>query len=278
MGLFWFYIRYFVRLLKFYQKGITLYDIHSPFVASFIQFVLLDQRKFYAFSAIEKFRSLLLKNRYPIRILDYGAGSKANPAQFRTVRDIVRHGAVSPQSGQILFRTVLYRQPASILELGTSLGISTMYLRSAAVPSSFITLEGCMETATEARNNLGRMGYSDVEVVTGRFSETLPQMLSCLQALDLVYMDGDHRAAASYGYFLACLEKAGPGSLFVIADIHWSDEMEACWAQMRAHPRVRASLDIFRFGFLFFEDRFKFPVHVDLVPWYTKPWRSGIFH
>jgi len=277
MRLFWFYLKYLKRLLLFYVNARTIYDIHSPFVASFLQIVVYDRRRFYGFTDIELFRRILRKNRYRIYLTDYGAGSKANPSQWREIRDIVRHGAVSPTTGRYLFRTVLFQNPSNILELGTSLGISTLYLRMAGKASPFITLEGCPETAGEARNNLLQMGYSDVKVVTGPFSETLPLVLACFPRLDLLYLDGDHRAAASYGYFLQCLEKAASGTIFIVADIHWSTEMEASWARMRAHPRVRGSLDLFRLGFLFFDERLTHPVHADIVPWIVKPWRSGIF-
>jgi hypothetical protein len=64
----------------------------------------------------------------------------------------------------------------------------------------------------------------------------------------------------------------------VIADIHWSEEMEAAWARMQAHPRVFVSVDNFHLGFLFFDSAIKTPVHLRYVPWIYKPWRSGIFH
>ncbi len=278
MRLFKFYIRYLWRFLNFYTKSSTIYDIHSPFVASFVRFVFLDDRVYYSFRGIEMLRALLLKNKYRIRIMDFGAGSRANPAQWREVRNIVRYGAVPARVGRLLFRAVLFVRPGNVLEMGTSLGISTLYLRLAGARKPFITMEGCPDTAAEARNNLVRMGCGDVEVVVGPFSRMLPEVLRRYEQLDFLYLDGDHREGSSYAYFLSCLEKAGPQSVFVIADIHWSDEMEAAWARMQAHPRVCASLDNFHLGFLFFDRSIRSPVHFRYVPWYYKPWHSGIFH
>jgi predicted O-methyltransferase YrrM len=278
MRLLQFYIGYLRRFFHFYKKALTIYDVHSPFVASFLRFVFMDDRAYYSFRDIEQFRALLLKNRYRIRIVDFGAGSRANPSQWREVRDIVRHGAVSGQVGRFLFRAVLFVRPGSMLEMGTSLGISTLYLRTAGARRPFITMEGCPDIAVAARDNLLRLGCSDVEVVEGPFSETLHEVLDRYGQLDFLYLDGDHRAGSSYAYFLACLEKAGPRSVFVIADIHWSEEMEAAWARMQAHPRVCASVDNFHLGFLFFDKAIKTPVHLRYVPWIYKPWRSGIFH
>jgi predicted O-methyltransferase YrrM len=278
MGLFWFYVKYFRRLVRFYARAITIYDIHSPFVASFLQFVLLDRRMYYAFGVIEMLRGILLKNKYPMRVSDDGEGAKRDAVQVLEIRDIVRLRGVSPLVGRCLFRTVVYQKPESILELGTSLGISTLYLRMAARVSPFVTLAGGAEMAMEARNNLWRLGCSDVEVVTGHISEAMAEVLPRFSTLDLVYWGRGQPEESTYSCFRACLEKAGPESIFIFADIHRTDEMEETWARMRAHPGVRASLDVFRLGFLFFDDRLKHPVHIDFVPWYVKPWRSGIFH
>lgn len=278
MGLFWFYGKYFRRLIRFYVKSITIYDIHSPFVASFIEFVLMDRRMYYAFDAIEMFRGILLKNKYPIWVSGYGSGSEKDAVQVMEIRDLVRIGAASPFIGRCLFRTMLYQKPGNVLELGTSLGVTTLYLRMASKVSPFISIEGGEELAAQARNNLSRMGCSDVEVVTGHLPEAIAQVLPRFSVLDLVYAGRGQSPDAVYSCFQACLDKAGPGSVFIIADIHCSDEMEEYWARMRAHPRVRVSLDVFRLGFLFFDDRLKHPLHIDFAPWYLKPWRSGIFH
>lgn len=277
MRLIRFYAGFFRRFLRFYFSAVTVYDLHAPFVASFAHFVITDRRQFYAFPVIENLRRSLLRNPYPIRITDFGAGSKVNPAQWRSIKDIARHSAVGHRTGRWLFKSVLHFNPSNVLELGTSLGISALYLRMAKKTAPFITLEGCPETAAEAGLNFEKAGCADIRVITGPFSWTLPQVLEEFPQLDLLYMDGDHRAGASLGYFEACLKKAGPKSVFIIADIHWSEEMETAWTTMRQHPAVRASVDLFWLGFLFFDERILQAQHVNLVPWLAKPWRSGIF-
>lgn len=278
MGLFWFYIRHFIRWIRFYARAITIYDIHSPFVASFLQFVLLDRRRYYAFSAIEIFRGILLRNKYPIWVSGYAKGLDKDAVQAMEIRDLVRFRAASPWVGRCLFKTILYQKSENILELGTSLGIATLYLRMASKVSPFISVAEGEELAAEARNNLSRMGCSDVEVVTGHLPEAVARVLTRFSKLDLVYWGRGQSPDSIYSCFQACLEKARPGSVFIIADVHWSNEMEGLWARIRAHNRVRVSLDIFHLGFIFFDDRLKHPVHLDFVPWYFKPWRSGIFH
>ena len=272
-----FYAQFLGRFLRFYRKAVTPFDIHSPFVSDFIKSVLLDQRFFYAFRDIEALRSRLLRNPYPIQITDHGAGSQADGRKWRPVSSIARYGAVSSKTGRQLFRMVQHYRPETVLELGTSLGISALYLRSASAKAAMITLEGCPETASQARVNFFKAGYPSIDLRVGMFSETLGQALKDLKTLDFLYLDGDHRAGASMQYVRACMEIHRNDSIFVLADIHWSVEMEITWETIRNMPEVTLSIDLFWIGILFFDPSIKVKQHYQLVPWAAKPWRLGIF-
>ena len=88
-------------------------------------------------------------------------------------------------------------RPETVLELGTSLGISALYLRAASAKAGLITLEGCPETASQARANFLTVGNPPIELRVGMFSETLGHALKDLKTLDFLYLDGDHRASPS---------------------------------------------------------------------------------
>ena len=65
----------------------------------------------------------------------------------RTISSIAKNAAKPKKFGQLLFRMVKYYQPATILELGTSLGITTSYLSLAKPDARLITMEGSKEIA-----------------------------------------------------------------------------------------------------------------------------------
>jgi len=276
------WIRLYARLLwhyaRFFLAARTRYDVHSPFLYQFLEEVLEDDRYYYAFGENEMLRRRLLNDRGRLQIDDFGAGSKANPARERSIRDVARHSAVSSAAGRFLFRLVQFVKPSRMLELGTSLGISAAYQAAAARRARFLTIEGCPSIAEAARENLDRFGYSKVEISTGKFTEKLPEALEKLEQLDYLYLDGDHRRGASLQYFEQCLKYAHPESVFVIADIYWSEEMREAWQQMKAHPAVRLSVDVFHFGLLFFRREQLEPSHIKLIKARYKPWRLGIFN
>ncbi len=260
------------RFVGFFWKANTVYGIHSPFVYEVAKNILEDSRTFYAFPIIEDLRGRLLKSNHRVHISDFGAGSKASKKLVRTVGHITRHGSISPYVGKLLFRLVNHFKPLTILELGTSLGISTMYQSAASLNAKVLTIEGCPETAELAGKNFTRTGMNWIEVVNDQFEIALPEALKALQKIDYVFIDGDHRANATIQYFQDILPHVHNDSLIVVADIYWSDEMMQSWQQLIAHPDVTLSLDFYHFGVLFFRKEQREKSHFKLVPKWWKPW------
>lgn len=72
--------------------------------------------------------------------------------------------------------------------------------------------------------------------------------------LDLIYFDGNHQKEATLNYFNKLLPLAHNNSVFIFDDIHWSKGMEEAWEEIKAHPRVRVSIDSFFWGLIFFRE------------------------
>lgn len=79
-----------------------------------------------------------------------------------------------------------------------------------------------------------------------------PQTTTPKPALDLIFFDGNHQKESTLHYFEKLLPLAHNDSVFIFDDIHWSGEMEEGWEQIKAHPRVRVSIDTFYWGLVFF--------------------------
>lgn len=270
-------LRLLLRWLRYFWRAKTIYDIHSPFVADLVNAVLEDNRNFYAFSEIEGLRRQLLASKKVVQIEEYGAGSKVNANKIRTIGNIARYAALSPPAGRWLFRLAHFQKPLVILELGTSLGISTLYLATGAIKAKITTLEGCPDVAKQAQRNFAFLNKKNIESKEGVFEKILPLILRNLQPIDLLFLDGDHRLEATLSYFDQCLPYAHAQSVFVIADIHWSEEMEKAWKQLQSHPRVSLSIDLFQLGLLFFRTENQHPEHYTLIERKYKIWRLGIF-
>lgn len=236
------------------------HGIHSPFVFEFIQKVLNDTTAYSEYGEVEGLRNKLLAENTPVPLEDYGAGSTSGPAS-KSVRQITRHAAKSPKYGQLLFRIAKYYRPHYIVELGTSLGISSAYLASADKSSVMVTGEGNYAVASIAKNNFEWLGLTNVRIITGNFANTLPEMVSALPQIDLAFIDANHRKKPTIAYFNELLKKAAPSSIIIFDDIHWSTGMEEAWSEIKNYPSVMLTVDLFFFGIIFFRPEFKMKQH-----------------
>ena len=243
-------IRYVIYLLQAKSR----YSIHSPFVYEFVTKVLNDTHQFEEFLLTDKAVKRFRHSTKAMEVTDLGASSENNPfrIRYRKIKDIAALSAVSEKIGRLLFRMVRQYQPEYVLELGTSLGISTLYLALANPEAKITTIEGCANTAELAQQSFERCGIKNTELLTGEFGRLLSKVIEKKPRLDFVFIDGDHRKEPTLGYFNTCLEKSHNDTIMVFDDIHWSRGMEQAWKQIKSHPRVTVSIDLYRMGIVFF--------------------------
>ncbi len=250
-------IRFAFNYLKYFLFGQTKHDIHSPFIFNLLTNVIEDTTPYYIFKPIEMLREKLLVSKKAITITDLGAGSSINPSRQRKIADITKHSAKPAKYGQLLFRLINHFKPEKILELGTSLGISSLYLATPNSNARIVTLEGCPETAAVAQNNFNILKIKNIELSIGDFKKTLPDAVHSLKKLDAVFFDGNHQKEATLNYFEQCLPFTTNNSLFIFDDIYWSKGMEEAWKTIKNHPKVIVTVDLFFIGLVFFRSEQK---------------------
>jgi predicted O-methyltransferase YrrM len=245
-----------VGYLKHAVRARSKYQIHSPFVFGFYQSVLKDHHNYSQYRVVNRLRKELETISRFIKRKDMGARCKDFPCDQRFVRvkDIVHHSSVSRKKGELLFRLIREYKPSTILELGTSLGISTIYFGLAAPESQIITIEGCLDSANLARENFIKAGLKNINVITGNFEDKLAVALAEMPVTDIVFFDGNHKKEPTLAYFEACLHHIHPGTIFIFDDIHWSAGMEEAWNIIRQNPQVKVSIDIYHMGIVFFKE------------------------
>ena len=242
----------FFDFLFYYFKAKNAHGIHSPFVFELYTKVYKDFGQELAFKPIENRRNELRKDSRLIEINDFGAGSKVNSSNIRSVADISSKSLKSSFWSQFLYRLIKHYNYSTILELGTSLGITTSYLASANLDAKVLTLEGCENTLNIAKENFEVLSLSNIKTVPGDIDLTLVQTLKDIEHLDFVLFDANHRLEPTLRYFNACLEKTHQESCLVFDDIYWSTEMKEAWNEIKKDPRVSISIDFFHMGLVFF--------------------------
>jgi len=119
--------------IKYFNYWITSsngkgHGMHSPFVFEFITKVLNNKTGYPEYEKGEALRNQLLNDNTVLEVEDFGAGSVIDKKSKRSISSIAKNAAKPKKFGQLLFRMVKHYQHATILELGTSLGITTSYL------------------------------------------------------------------------------------------------------------------------------------------------------
>lgn len=226
--------------------------VQAPFLFRLCNEVLSAKNRVTAGAPFEVVRQGLLADSREIRVTDLGAGAKTESSNLRKVSYIARTSAKPRKWAEVLHKLAAEFKPKTIVELGTSLGISGMYLASAIPGGKLVTLEGCPQIAGLARENFEKAGIRNAEIVVGPFDDTLPQVLENLPETEFAYIDGNHTEAGTLRYFSAFKHKAGPNTVLIFDDIHWSEGMKNAWQTICQDPAVTLTLDLFHLGVVFF--------------------------
>ena len=234
---------------RFFSK--TKYDIHPPFLFDLITHVFEDKKQYPDYKKIETLRKELLKNKKKIAVKDYGAGSAVDKGEQRAISKITKYSSKPLKYGRLLYRLTNYFKPDTILELGTSLGLSSAYMALGNPESGIITMEGCPNISGIAEDNFKNLNLKNIKLITGNFDDNLQDVLNSVLQLDFVFIDGNHRKDPTIRYFELCLTKAVNNSVLIFDDIHWSKGMEAAWKYIKNHSSVTLTIDAFFLGFVF---------------------------
>lgn len=252
--------------------------IHSPYLFELVRFVLRDRNAYYCFADIERRREYLQACDDELDVVDFGSrGSKDGTHIRRKVSSIAKTHLERPEVGQALFRLVNWigeheKRPLQIIELGTSLGITTAYLASADSRNYVRTYEGSGEVLKVAQGVWRALKLENITWVEGNIDETLfrtdhsllsnaPACMDITPAdtpahIDIAYIDANHTYEATKRYADFLLNRLPEKGVIAIDDIHYSEDMERAWIELKADPRVTTTMDLFHLGLIFVDPHY----------------------
>ena len=234
--------------------------IHSPYLFRLVRFVMRDENSYYCFADIERRREMLLACSDELDVVDYGsAGSKEGTHVKRRVCDIAKTHLESARIGQLLFRILNFmgqeqKRPLEILELGTSLGVTTAYMASADSRNRVLTMEGSGAVLNVAQGVWRALRLENIEWVEGNIDDTLSKRAR--ERLDMVFVDANHTYEATMRYVDSLLPRMDEKGIIAIDDIHYSEEMDRAWEKLKQDSRVTTSMDLYYMGLLFVDPHY----------------------
>ena len=237
------YLRYLFK--AGHKKG---YGIHSPFVYRLLNSVFYEQSHYYCYERIEDLRDELKHSSDTITVTDFGTRGYKE----RKISSIIKRSVKRTKYAQLLFRLANSNRSATILELGTCVGLTTLYLSQANRQGKVITIDADEAVCQIAKENFKQFYADNIEMHCGKLDEVLPEVLRTQPKLDFVFFDANHTKESTLKYFELCLPKVHKNSIFVFDDIYRSKEMNDAWRQIKQNTDIHLSIDIFEMGIVFF--------------------------
>jgi len=248
-----------LRLMhRFCAWNTTGEGVHSPRLFYLVRYIFREKAHLYAWSAIEDRRAAMLRAPKLLHIRDYGTGLDRN----ELVSSIAKHSVMKCGEAQFLARLVYHMsgpdyvvnrtRPLHIMELGTSLGLTTAYLATADDKNKVVTFEGSEQVAEMAQINWEKLQIRNIQQVLGPIDDTLYHYARESQdRLDFVLMDANHVGEATLRYFEWILPLMDPDGIIAIDDIRYSRDMIRAWKQIIHHEGVTATMDFGKMGLVF---------------------------
>jgi predicted O-methyltransferase YrrM len=243
------YLKYI--LLSRHRNG---HGIHSPFVFDLVSRIFRNKIDPDIVCSIEKVRKRMISDRSSIIVCDLGSCSEILKTNLRKVSDIARKSLVPRKYGLLLSNMAAEFGEPLIIEFGTSLGISTIYMAAACRGALVYTMEGSPSISGIAIDNFKKEGIENIEVYTGSFDEGLPQILSRNIKPGVVFIDGNHRKEPVIEYFSKISEISDSNTVIILDDINYSREMSEAWNKIKQFEKVSLTVDIYRMGIVFFRE------------------------
>lgn len=234
---------------SYWLLNVDEHSLHSPFFYDFYTKVVKATSE--PLSYAETLRTNLLKSSLSIEVQDLGAGSVLGANQ-RSVKDIATVSLSNQKFSALYARVIDYFQCKQVLELGTSLGINTLYLAQSKL-TRVTTFEGAATIAEIARDTFKFAASKNIKLIEGDIATALPYYLRNSPKIDFAFVDANHRYKPTLHNFEHLLDASHEKTILVFDDIHLNEEMEQAWEKIKEHELVYATADLYRCGFVFLD-------------------------
>lgn len=252
------YFHYHKSLIKHYLNATFIDVLHSPYVFKMYNESIKKQvASKIDFKQIENLRKTLKQDNSTVTYTDFGALAKSEgEIKHLKVSGIAKTDLKPARIAEILHYLIRNSDLNNCIELGTSLGITTSYLLKALENKSnpsLYSIEASKDVHELAKKNIESLSLQkNAHLILGSFDEQLPLLLEKLDVVDFIFIDGNHSYEATIRYFEWILPKVHENTLIIFDDIYWSEGMTKAWEEIKNHPTISISVDLFFFGIISF--------------------------
>lgn len=196
------------------------FGVHSPYAYRLITEVLREKSRFYAYDELKEIFN-----------------KEKQHADYKVKRKRAR----------LLFRIINRYQPAEVLEIGSTGGVTTLYMQRACPRAAITILEPRSERAASTRQWLAARRCVATVVSPSTWEQGIRDYLSHAERPFILV---NHMPAAMYAGLAAALrESLHPYAVVIVSGIGYKTP-RALWRNMLDDARVRIALDMKHSGML----------------------------
>ena len=243
-----FFLQY--KIISRHSKG---HGVHSPFIFDFVNKVLYDKTAYAEYQFFEFIISSLKASKEMLPVNDLGGVSIRFSNKSRKVPKLLKISSIPSKYGRLLFRMIRYYKPVSIVEFGTSIGVSAIFLAKGNTGSKLLTVEGNKLLFDFASGLFRKNNVKNIHAVHGDFDQIISHLPSKFTDTQFVFIDGNHKYDPTMRYFKYFMERMEEG-IIIIDDIYWSGEMRRAWKEIVRKNRKYVTIDLYRMGIIILRD------------------------
>ena len=230
--------------LHHYWSAKTKYQVHSPFVYTFLTEVLEDDRLYYAFKLIQR----IAKN------------TSTPLSAYRSI------------SGKIIFRSVLLYRPSHILHISEGYNIAALY-HAGPDPSCKVT---CLRMGNNEAKGIKYFGnipyFENITFEEDKTGKKWKNLLKAEKKTDWLFFQHHRDPALAIPLFDQWVKEAPQNAIFVYDQPYRSGKSKSIWKQLAQNKKISLSIDLYNLGFLFKRNEQKVKAHYPLVTSRQKPY------
>lgn len=230
-----------------HRKG---FGIHSPFMFYMVTNVIEEKLPYYRFFQIENLRKLLLKSKRVVMV-DFPGGKEK---RRMTVGKITYAETISKEYDQLLFRWVNYFKPRNVVEIGDSIGVTTLYLSTPDTRRKVYSISKTPFIAQWANQLYGKLQLKNINVILGNTKDGLEIVKSEQKVVDFVYFNRSSTVEDIKETMSSLSPMMSGDTVLLMADIYSTPEKEMQWKELKKTEGVKVSLELFHYGMLIFRE------------------------
>jgi len=199
--------------------------------------VIEEKTPYYVFEDIENFRKELLSRENSIKIL---TAQETQPKNY----------------GALLFRLVNFFKCYTVLQIGSSTGLMSLYLalplRSSCKCYALEERTGLLDTVrTFAENH----SLKNLYLMEGVYMESINQLKPKIASFDFIFINAMGDSGKTQEAFRLIETFIYPNTVLVIDNIKRNKAMKILWQEIKNRPDVRLTIDLLSLGLVFFNPK-----------------------